>query len=335
MSWFSLYANCILVKGHTRSVIYDLYRCQLQFVPNDLYDIFEGKGSVNVEESVNMNGLDNREVILEYFDFLENQGYGCFSPEPMPELSTGLNTGYRYPTRLSNIIVDFDLYEHGRMTDIVSQLDDMHIRNVEVRVWGSDFNLRDLRSLHTAFYRSQVRNLDLVLPYGKFEDVRKEDYCMFRFSRILFYGGDQETSFVFNGTNVYLVESMLFSEACCGSISEKYFSVNIKTYTESLSFNSCLHRKISVDKEGYIRNCPSMPDTFGNIADTTLSEALSKAGFEKHWGIVKDDIYVCQDCEFRYACTDCRAYIEDPSDIYSKPLKCSYNPYIGEWNEKE
>ncbi len=37
--------------------------------------------------------------------------------------------------------------------------------------------------------------------------------------------------------------------------------------------------------------------------------------------------------EFRYICTDYRAYVEDPEDILSKPLKCGYNPYTGEWSE--
>ncbi|MNL67068.1 hypothetical protein D3C87_1916250 [compost metagenome] len=32
-------------------------------------------------------------------------------------------------------------------------------------------------------------------------------------------------------------------------------------------------------------------------------------------------------------CTDCRAYVEDPKDIYSKPLKCGYDPYTNEWED--
>jgi hypothetical protein len=56
-------------------------------------------------------------------------------------------------------------------------------------------------------------------------------------------------------------------------------------------------------------------------------EALEKPGFKK------DQIEVCKDCEFRYICTGCRAYLEDPEDIHSKPLKCGYNPYTCEWEE--
>jgi len=76
-----------------------------------------------------------------------------------------------------------------------------------------------------------------------------------------------------------------------------------------------------------------MKQSFGNIKDTTLEDALKKRGFKKYWNINKDKIKVCQDCEFRYICTDCRAYLEDPKDIYSKPLKCGYDPYTGKWSE--
>ena len=76
-----------------------------------------------------------------------------------------------------------------------------------------------------------------------------------------------------------------------------------------------------------------MSQSFGNIKDTTLAEALEKPDFKKYWNINKDKIHVCKDCEFRYICTDCRAYVEDPEDILSKPLKCGYNPYTGEWSE--
>lgn len=81
-----------------------------------------------------------------------------------------------------------------------------------------------------------------------------------------------------------------------------------------------------------------MPQSFGNIKDTTLEEALSHPDFKKYWNLTKDSIEVCKDCEFRYICTDCRAYTErthtnaEGLDT-SKPLKCGYNPYTGEWEE--
>ena len=93
----------------------------------------------------------------------------------------------------------------------------------------------------------------------------------------------------------------------------------------------------SIDKDGFIRNCPSMPQHFGNIKDTSLENALNHPDFRKYWNVNKDIIEVCKDCEFRHICTDCRAYterthFEEDIDL-SKPLKCGYNPYTNEWAE--
>ncbi|GIV28548.1 MAG: hypothetical protein KatS3mg027_2362 [Bacteroidia bacterium] len=64
-----------------------------------------------------------------------------------------------------------------------------------------------------------------------------------------------------------------------------------------------------------------------------MTEVIKKKSFQKYWHIKKDEITVCKDCEFRHICTDCRAYLENPDDLYSKPLKCDYNPYTCQWEE--
>ena len=132
---------------------------------------------------------------------------------------------------------------------------------------------------------------------------------------------------------IILTQDEITSSNHCGIISPDYFTINIKTFTEAQKHNTCLNRKISIDTEGYIRNCPSMKEHYGNIKDTTLQQALEHPDFKKYWFVNKDQISVCKDCEFRYICTDCRAYIENPEDMYSKPLKCGYNPYTCEWEE--
>ncbi len=77
-----------------------------------------------------------------------------------------------------------------------------------------------------------------------------------------------------------------------------------------------------------------MQASFGNVTTTTLSDALYTEGFRDKWNIRKDQIEVCRDCELRYVCTDCRAYLSDTSNMFSKPFKCSYNPYTAEWEKQ-
>ena len=81
-----------------------------------------------------------------------------------------------------------------------------------------------------------------------------------------------------------------------------------------------------------------MLESYGNINEVSeeqLVEIVKSKPFQKYWNIKKDDIKICRDCEFRHICTDCRAYREDDADMYSKPLKCGYNPYIAKWNTEE
>jgi hypothetical protein len=69
---------------------------------------------------------------------------------------------------------------------------------------------------------------------------------------------------------------------------------------------------MSVDAEGRIKNGPSMTVSFGHHTQTRLMDVAmnnaSRSARHTKKGIVKQ----YQDCEFRYACTDCRAYLEIP-----------------------
>lgn len=132
-------------------------------------------------------------------------------------------------------------------------------------------------------------------------------------------------------TTVIYTSEVLASEACCGQVSPRYFSCNVEAFTEALQFNSCLNRKIGIDARGAIRNCPSMPRAYGDVRTAPLAEIVANSEFQAVWKVTKDDVLVCQDCEFRYICHDCRAYVKDPAQPLSKPAKCRYNPYEGRW----
>lgn len=154
---------------------------------------------------------------------------------------------------------------------------------------------------------------------------------------IVFYKKNQPT-LKKNSINIHYVKNHLYNKKCCGFITPDFFMLNRHCFAESKNSNNCLNGKISIDINGDIKNCPSMPESYGNIKDTSLEEVINKPGFKKYWNITKDDIEVCRDCEFRYICTDCRAYTErtkfgDEGLDLSKPLKCGYNPYTNEWAE--
>ena len=74
-----------------------------------------------------------------------------------------------------------------------------------------------------------------------------------------------------------------------------------------------------------------MSVSYGHIKTSSLKNVLAQTDFSKYWKIKKDDVLVCKDCEFRYICTDCRAFINNPNNLISKPSKCKYDPYSAKW----
>lgn len=48
----------------------------------------------------------------------------------------------------------------------------------------------------------------------------------------------------------------------------------------------------------------------------------------------KDNIKICNQCEFRYCCFDCRPDSIN-EDYTEKPWYCTYNPYKAEWANKD
>lgn len=49
--------------------------------------------------------------------------------------------------------------------------------------------------------------------------------------------------------------------------------------------NSCLYKKVSLDKDGYVRNCPSMAEKY-DLSDG-LGKIIKTPAFRKYWNITK------------------------------------------------
>ena len=75
--------------------------------------------------------------------------------------------------------------------------------------------------------------------------------------------------------------------------------------------------------------------SYGNVMELTIREILQQDMLKKCWGLIYDDIDGCKECEFRYACKDCRpvAYAKTGC-LTEKNYKCLYNPLEGVWDER-
>jgi len=331
-----IFECCRLVKGFTKSIFCDIQRNSYRFIPNDLYDLLidsRGKSIFEIKrkyENKYDDIIEGNLKLLEEEDFI----FLTDHPEWFPEMSMEWDE----PTILTNAIIDINPSLIHDFNLIWNQLSDLGCEHIQLRCF-EQISLSKIEDLINLIGTKRIVSIEIILPFEK--TFNEKDYIDFVhrqpriFSIILHSAPENRTVFISPTKmgHVFYSDENISSKLHCGRIGSDFFNINIKTFTEAHHNNTCLNRKISIDADGNIRNCPSMPQSFGNIKDTTLQQALDHPDFKKYWNHKKDDIEVCRDCEFRYICTDCRAYLEDPHNEYSKPLKCGYDPYTGEWSE--
>ena len=328
-------SNCIVVKGYNQSTICDLQRSKIFTISNDLAELLTtsiGKSMVDILQSNKEVDSDN---IQAFFQFLQEKELIFFTdtPELFPEMSTE----WYYPFTISNAILDIDENSTYNMYEAIEQLEEVFCENLQIRLFKevtySEIEdillfLKEKESIITSvefifsIKKNDLKNvLNLVDTYP-----RISSFSIFNWEedKVLLPKVGKRGFILFTKQNIT-------SEKHCGVISKDMFNTNVKSFTESLKFNSCLNRKVSLDTKGFIKNCPSFSLNYGNIKTTKIKEVVEKRSFKKVWSINKDMIDTCKICEFRHVCNDCRAYTENPKDILSKPLKCGYNPKTGEW----
>ena len=99
----------------------------------------------------------------------------------------------------------------------------------------------------------------------------------------------------------------------------------------AVSGNPCFSRKIYVAADLTVYPCVmERRMRHGNLREGTLSEILSPAVLRFN----KDQVSGCRECEFRYACPDCRP--DSLSDFPAvKPYYCTYDEQRGIWQDPE
>ncbi len=333
---FKLNPSALLVNGASRALICDIDRQNHTLIPLALSHILSDTQAKTIAEVVAEyaeGDPETAETLHEYFNFLVEKDVIFFSE--FVEYYENIDLKWDFPAVISNAIIDFGTNNIAHLPSIVKQLDALNCGYLQLRFF-EEVSINMLQQVLDNFQSSIVQDIDIVLTYQNHPQAEIEALiCDFpRVKSIIIYNHPAHLNFAplnTKGRGKLVTFPNDINVKSCGVVESFYFSSNRQHFTESLQHNTCLNRKISIDTDGNIKNCPSMVQNFGNIQDTPLKTVIENPDFKKYWNITKDQISICKDCEFRHICTDCRAYIENPSDIYSKPLKCGYNPYTCEW----
>lgn len=339
MRYFNVFSTIFITKGANRILVSDLQRNTSELYPLEFYDLIEALRKNSIEETLEMYDKESQDIIQEYLEILLENEYGFITKNDWDRNFPALSYEYFEPNRINDLFIEIvDISLLKRLKNTVENLEIRHL----VIYSSKPLSLEELISIDYTFNSSVLAGIEIISPFYNeitYSFIQELNHRTDRIYSLIFYMSPQKPfkikkEFKFNLN--FVKEPIKISS--CGKVDMKYFNTNLPKILEAISYNSCLHKKISIDREGNIKNCPLMPESFGNIRNRSLEEALAEPGFKRYWNITKDSIEECKDCEFRHICTDCRAYTErshynsENLDI-SKPLKCGYNPYTNEWKE--
>ena len=221
-----------------------------------------------------------------------------------------LNTIIKY-----KIKVNFSLYGHDSVTHD-------KITNIPGSFKKIEENLKILLdnkvpvSAHIIIMKENENEKEKIFRYVnklgisdiKYDEVRKV------------FGGNQELHLV--------KKSDLIRKGPNFKASKVYFD-------NSYNKNTCWHGKCVISTDGNVYPCEFERNIiYGNINECSLSNIIKGEIIKKYWNMSFDEVDYCKQCEYRFACKDCRPLaFAEKGDIYQKNPRCKYNPMLGKWED--
>ena len=100
--------------------------------------------------------------------------------------------------------------------------------------------------------------------------------------------------------------------------------INTTFFHTSRHYNPCWKGIIAITPMGDVYPCVFARDlTAGNLNEKPMKTIIKNLA-DTYWKITLDQVDRCRDCEFRYACMDCRPLtLNYPKSLYGAPVRCN------------
>lgn len=339
MKHFNLFSNILITRGAGRILISDLQRNTSELYPLEFYDIIEELKINSIDEVLSEYDDESKEIFQQYMNLLLEKEYGFITENDWDKNFPPLSYEYHEPNPITNLFIELD--DIKILKKIYPSVENLGIRHLVIYSL-KPLTVKEFIEIDKTFKTSVLSGIEIFSPFHQevnLSFIQALQQNTVRIYRLIFFNCSKPP---FKAKDEYRFSLHFVKDdlkiSACGKVELKYFNTNINKVIEAVNHNSCLYKKIGIDKKGNIKNCPLMNESFGNIYQQNLEEAINHPDFRKYWNLTKDQIEICKDCEFRYICTDCRAYTENSLKnkeglIISKPLKCGYNPYTGLWDD--
>ena len=253
---FNFYGNCIIIHGFSNSLLYDLDRGNYYIIPAFTAKTIE-KRNLGTFSVIHENHESEEDLtISEWLGKFSELGLGTFidncKSSKLPKISLEWDT----PCMISNSIIFYNMNYFREIHDALCR---MNCQDIQIHVFEKRPDQNELTNISEILLKSSIKTCEIVAVFSEdlnFDLLEKLVSKNKRFRR--FYFSSSSRNEYYQCCTAVVLNSTQKSFNSCGFIKHDYFTVNISLFTESLSYNTCLNRKLSIDKDGYIKNCPYM-----------------------------------------------------------------------------
>ncbi len=292
--YFCLFACCISVSGYKRSTICDLQRDGFMYIPNDLYTILHKNARVYLPKlKLKLKYKKHIDKLVEKeFGFYTNDVNICKALKPIRLFEDDIRP-------ITNAVIDFDYYSKHPIDRIFNELSQLLCEAVEIRYFYDESIENIFESLKFS-NDSTFRSIEIFVKFNENYHSQKKIEFLFkninRLLKITLHSAEINQIVEIDDRKKFVIytKTKIDSESHCGAIGIDSFKSNLLFFSEGKNFNSCLNKKISIDKKGFIKNCPSSTESFGEIKNINLREVLKIKEFKTLWSVNKDQIDDCK-----------------------------------------
>ncbi len=310
-----------------------------------MFDILAKFRSKSFNDIVCELGEANAKALQEYFSFLEVKDFIFWLDNDIDidSLFPAITMRWDCPELISNMIIDINenVFNFENYFKKIKKLNCKHIQLRSFEVLSMDF----WEYFIANFQYDGIDDIEIFTKFSSYLEVDKAKSLLksnYRIKFIIFHSSPEYVFFKDSSEkNIFSYVSLfvdkIHSSQDCHVIDPAYFAVNIRLFTEAQEHHTYFNRKMGIDIDGNIKNCPSLSESFGNINDPDIDlRAIAQSpAFQRLWTVRKDDTAICRDCEFRYMCVDSREPHLGEDGLYHHKIPCPYDPYTATWHTQE
>jgi SPASM domain peptide maturase of grasp-with-spasm system len=331
--WFNLFASCVLVKGKTSSIIFDLERETFYEIPNRYAYIIEALKKESINNFKQESEFNDKDIDLFIGQFVEKElGFITHEPEAYPDLELDWETPYL----INDAIIQIENNTNYNIKKVIKQLEALDCQAFQLRI-ETIIDYKLIEDFLISFANTRVKYIELIIP----SDEKIEVDLLVKFlkleSRLRFikvYGSEENQ--IFEHDDPMIDKKILFfkKDIRLNSqeiISKNRFVKNSLVFQESQKHNLGLNRKVSICKDGSIKNYIDHEKVFGNVNYDKIKNVVLKNDFQKKWFISNDEIEKCKDCQYRYSCVS-NSDLKIVEDTVFKVNTCEFDPIKNVWS---